>query len=752
MHGLAVYAKEGLPFAWGLSLENSADSYLCFRLALLHSVSYFFFLYQSPSSTLCTVFDSISSNIDKVLSINPSANVFVFGDFNIHHKGWLTYSGGTDRPGELCYNFSISNDLTQIVNFPTRIPDCDSHSPALLDLFLSSDASICSTMAFPPLGNSDHVAVSVFIDFPINSKQDTPFHRLDYDYSRADWDGLRDHLRDVPLEDIFKLSVSAADSGFSEWVQVGIDVYIPHRKYLVKPHSSPWLSAACAAAIVHRNHFFCLYQQNKSSESKVKFRRASNRCKRVLEAAKLAYATKTKESIPSQKFGSRDFWRIANSVLNKGKSAIPPLFNGPEVLSSASDKARLFAKNFSKNSNLDDSGISLPVFPSRTNLKLHNISITPKMVKKVITTLDSSKASGLDCIPVVVLNNCEPELSYILSKFFKNCLKESCFPDCWKVSSVVPLFKNVGERSTAKNHRPVSLLSVVSKVFEKLVNNRIVDHLEKCGLFSDFQDGFRSSLSTADLLTVVSDRIPRAFNRSGATRAVALDISKAFDRVWHARLLHKLKSYGISGQIFGLISSFLSNRRLRVILDGKSSQEYPVNASAPQGSIHGPTLFLPCINDLPDVICNIGIYADDTTLYSKWDQASDVWQQLELASELESDLRDTVDWARKWLVDFNAGKTQLVWCDRFKNTGAIDVKMDGSILEEKTSFKMLGLTFSSKLDWGSYIVSIAKTASKKMGALIRSMKFLSPEVALYLYKSTIQPCMEYCCHCLSWCS
>ena len=348
MHGLAVYVKEGLPFARDLSLENSADFYLCFRLALLHSVSYFFFLYRSPSSSLCTVFDSISSNVDEVVSINPSANVFVFGDFNIHHKDWLTYSGRTD---------------------------------------------------------------------------------------------------------------------------------------------------------------------------------------------------KTKESITSQKLGSRDFWRIANSVLNKSKSAIPPLFNGPEVLSSASDKAKLFAKNFSKNSNLDDSGISLPVFPSRTNLKLHNISITPKMVKKVIMNLDSSKASGPDCIPVLVLKNCEPELSYILAKLFNKCLKESCFPDCWKVSSVVPVFKNVGERSTAKNYRPVSLLSVVSKVFEKLVNNRIVDHLEKCGLFSDFQYGFRSSRLTADLLTVVSDRIARAFNRSGATRAVALDISKAFDRVWHAGLLHKLKSY-----------------------------------------------------------------------------------------------------------------------------------------------------------------------------------------------------------------
>ena len=160
---------------------------------------------------------------------------------------------------------------------------------------------------------------------------------------------------------------------------------------------------------------------------------------------------------------------------------------------------------------------------------------------------------------------------------------------------MVPEFKNVGERSTAKNYRPVSLLSVVSKVFEKLVNNRIVDHLEKYGLFSDFQYGCRSSRSTADLLTVVSDRIARAFNRSGATPVVALDIFKAFDRVWHAGLLHKLKSYGISGQIFGLIS-FLSNTRLRVVLDGKSSQEYPVNAGVPQACILGPTLFLMIFN------------------------------------------------------------------------------------------------------------------------------------------------------------
>ena len=184
-------------------------------------------------------------------------------------------------------------------------------------------------------------------------------------------------------------------------------------------------------------------------------------------------------------------------------------------------------------------------------------------------------------------------------------------------------------------------------------------------------------------------------------------------------------------QIFGLVSSFLSNMWVWLVLNGKLAQEHPVNAGVPQGSILGSKIFLIYINDLPDdVICNIAIYADDSTLYSKCDQISNLWQ-LELAFGLESDLRDAVDWGRTRLVDLNAGETQLVSFDQSNNTGAIDVKMDWSVLE---------LTFSSKLVWGSYIISIAKIAPKRNGALTRSMKFLSPEVALYLYKSIIHLC------------
>ena len=170
--------------------------------------------------------------------------------------------------------------------------------------------------------------------------------------------------------------------------------------------------------------------------------------------------------------------------------------------------------------------------------------------------------------------------------------------------------------------------SILGPTFSPLYINELPNGVI-CNIVIHADDATRyskcNSLSTADLLAIVSDRITRAFNRSGATRAVALDISKAFDRVWYAGLLHKLKSYGISGQIFGLISSFRSNRQLQVVLDGKHSQEYPVNARVPQSSILGPTVFLLEINDLPDdAICNIAIYVDDTTLCSMCGQASDL--------------------------------------------------------------------------------------------------------------------------------
>ena len=179
---------------------------------------------------------------------------------------------------------------------------------------------------------------------------------------------------------------------------------------------------------------------------------------------------------------------------------------------------------------------------------------------------------------------------------------------------MVPVFKNVVFKSSAaKYFYPVRLLSVGSKVSEILVNNRLHDHLGRCGLFSDFQYGFNSCHSTADLQAVVLKRIASVFNRYGATWAVVLDISKAFDRIWHAGLLQKLNSYGILGRVFSLILLFISYRWFWVVLDGKSCYEYPINVGVPQSSIIGPTLFLMYISNPRNVIYNITIYDDHTT-------------------------------------------------------------------------------------------------------------------------------------------
>ena len=721
---------------------------MCFRIALLHSTTFIYFLYRSPSTQNCLILQCISDSIDKALSENPSANIVVCGDFNVHHSEWLG-SSFTDNAGIETFNFSVSQNLTQIIDFPTRFPDNDAHSPSLLDLCMVSDATDCHTSCETPLGNSDHAVVSIFLQLKPNQSADHPSHRISYNYQLADWDSFRDLLRDAPWSDIFALPVELCAAEVSDWIQTGIDAFVPHRKYQLKSHSSPWFSPACAAAIAHRNHFFHLFRRDNSVENKRLFSASRRRCRNILRNAKNNYQQSVKTKISTQRLGSRDFWKIFNSISNKGKSAIPPLFDGLNVITSAKDKAELLARSFASNCSLPTSDHILPEFPPRCNNILDDVHITPSKVSKIISQLDVSTASGPDHIPVTVLKHCSPELSSILSKLFNKCITQSCFPSCWKCASVVPIFKNSGDRSNPLNYRPISLLSVISKVFESLINDAVVSHLESHGLFSDHQYGFRKSRSTADLLTVITERIYRALDGNGVARAVALDISKAFDKVWHSGLLHKLSAYGIRGKVFNILQSFLLDRSLKVILDGQSSSTFSINAGVPQGSILGPILFLIFINDLPDssrLLSKVGIFADDTSIYECSEEKPDLFSQTELAGTLEHDLSAILEWGTDWLVSFNANKTKLLSINRNDIVEHLPISMDQNNLPESTSFKLLGLSFSKDLSWTNYITSIAKSASMKIGSLFRASGCLTNEAILHIYKTVIRPSIEYCCH------
>jgi len=747
MHGLGIYVRDNLPIAREVELEDKQHPFICLRVALMQSTSYVYLLYRSPASQDCEVINKVSDSIDKALASHPNANIFVCGDFNVHHVDWLTHSNGVNRAGSDTYNFAVANSLTQLVDFPTRFPDREDQSPYTLDLFLTSNPGICKVSAHYPLGTSDHAVVCATISLEGKAAQESPYHRTLFSYERADWDGFRDLLRDVPWNKIFQKNVSAAASEVISWLEAGIDAFVPKRKYQVKPHSSPWFSPACSAAIAHRNHYYHAYQRDNSLENHRLFIRARNCCKSVIRQAKSDYAGRVHERIASQRVGSRDFWRIINSVQHRGKSSIPPLFNGPEVLTSSADKARLFANMFSKNSTLDDSNHPIPEFHPRTNSQLDDIQITVKTVTSIIARLDPSKATGPDGIPVILFQKCSPELSPVLTKLYRKCYLESCFPSAWKLPMVIPVFKNCGDRSDPRNYRPISLLPVISKIFETVINLSLVKHIESLGLFSDAQYGFRSGRSTADLLTVITERVNCALDNSGQARAIALDISKAFDKVWHAGLIRKLEGYGVCGRVLRIISSFLSDRKLKVVLDGQSSSLFSINAGVPQGSVLGPTLFLIFINDLPDdKLSEIAIYADDTTLYSCLGKSGDLFEAVELAGQLQRDLGDITEWGDKWLVSFNSSKTKLLSINRYHHPSLCKIEMGKSELTENDSIRLLGITLTNRLCFNSYIESIAKSAAMKVGSLLRARGYLTPETILYLYKSTIRPCMEYCCH------
>ena len=744
-HGLGVYIKDGIPCGRVTAYEDPDLPFMCFRVALVHSTSFIFTLYR-PQKDGSILFDRIAEKIDSIMVDYPYANIHVCGDFNVHHKEWLC-SNHTSEEGKQCHEFSTIYGLTQIVKGPTRVPDVKGQTANLLDLFLTTVPDKCDSTTSSPLGSSDHSVVIVKIDATCKGSNDVPFHRTVFRYSEADWDSLRLFIADAPISSFFKNKPTKIAKLLTEWIHAGMESFIPCKKYQQRPNSQPWFTPECAAAIAHRNHFFHLYHKDRFNETaEANFKAARSHCQRILRNATDTYAQSIQEKIGNQRVGSREFWRITNNVLNRGKATIPTIINGPEVISSSIDKANLFASNFASNSTLEERGHPLPEFPSRTDSLLGNITVTVKDIATRIRNLDSTKATGPDDIPVIVLKNICPEISPLLAKLFNRCLKERCFPDSWKMSSVCPVFKNAGDRCSPSQYRPISLLSVMSKLFESVINKAVISHLDRHKLLSDNQYGFRSSRSTADILTVITHRVSEALDHGRETRTVALDISKAFDRVWHKGLLHKLSSYGISGDVLGIIESFLSDRSLRVVVNGQTSEAHKINAGVPQGSLLGPTLFLLFINDLPDHIISsfVDIYADDTTMYGC--TAVDL-SDSDLAAGLSADLEQVVQWGKAWQVTFNSSKTKLLSFHHHREPVFHPVQMEGSNLVEAPCLeKLLGLKLTPDLKWNAYILAVAADTGKMVGSFYRSRKYLTPSALLYLYKSQIRPRMEYCCH------
>ena len=407
-------------------------------------------------------------------------------------------------------------------------------------------------------------------------------------------------------------------------------------------------------------------------------------------------------------------------------------------------KSNLFNNYFSEQCRPIDNNSTVPI---NTNLltqsRLSQLHFSVDDVTKVVQSLNPNKAHGHDGISIRMLQLCCPAISKPLYLLFRNSYNSCTFPNAWKKANVIPIHKK-NDKQVISNYRPISLLPICSKIFERIIFNNLYKHLSDNELFSSNQSGFRSNDSCVHQLIKITHDIYKAFdtNPSLETRGIFLDLSKAFDRVWHEGLLYKLKNVGVEGNLFDLIYSFLSNRHQRVVLNGQESNWRLIQAGVPQGSILGPLFFLIYINDLPhELKTDAKLFADDTALFSI------VQDSLQSASDLNNDLKKINDWAVKWKMEFNPDLNkpaqEIIFSRKLEKDEHPEVSYNNNPIKQMSSIKHLGLVLDEKLNFKSHIQGKISKAMTGVG-LIRKLSSLLPRSSLLtIYKSFVRPHLDY---------
>ena len=332
----------------------------------------------------------------------------------------------------------------------------------------------------------------------------------------------------------------------------------------------------------------------------------------------------------------------------------------------------------------------MPPVNKTVKTSLTDIKIDTVGVEKLLSKIKPHKACGPDELPNMVLSKCAKSLAPGISTLFQKSLDSGILPKDWTDANVTPVFKK-GDKHALENYRPVSLTSVISKTLEHIVCHHMHAHFDEHKVLTDVNHGFRSGFSCETQLTVTIDELARNTDAGFQTDVAILDFSKAFDTVPHKKLLHKLQSYGVRGNLHKWISSFLCHRKMKVVVDGESSTECDVLSGVPQGTVLGPLLFLVHINDLPDsVTSKVRLFADDCLLYRKVTSTAD-------QEEIQKDLKRLETWAETWGMKFNAKKCYIL---SISNKGRNKFyELNSYILKHVDNNPYLGLIISKDLKW-----------------------------------------------------
>jgi len=729
--GVAVCFKDGLQTQeLEVAMPHLMEA-LFFRVVLADNSGLLLCVMYRPPRQGRAPLDFLTEELDTLLQRHKCSHVMIVGDLNFHMER------------DAYNNLLAVQGLVNHVTFPTH------ERGGLLDPVVTDlpEVSIrCEQLG--PVGSSDHFAVLSQVE--LQTAREDAIPRTIWLWDRADWPSMKQDMETTDWEALLVGDADAKARALTTRLLALQQQHVPSRVYLSRPGDPAWFGFRCRASAEDKHAAWERYKRHPSRRNKTLHREACKRMTSTCRWARNQLKEDRRRKLGGPGVGNKTWWSLVKEQQGAcHREALPPLTRPDgSTATSSTDKATLLAKFFANKMKVDDPARPAPQLAQETDRTVTAVLVTAEQVERLLGAVDGSKATGPDDVSPRLLKHCARELSTPLATVFTSCLSENKWPSLWKEARVVPVHKK-NSRSEPSNYRPISLLSVVGKVLEQIVTAVICQHLSENHLLSDRQFGFRPARSTADLLLLLSKDWQDALEEGLDTLVVALDIAGAFDRVWHAGLVEKLRAKGVQGDLLMLLEDYLQDRTLQVVVNGQSSRPSPVRASVPQGSVLGPVLWNIYIDDLLRQLSSVAAYADDCTLsrsYCRLDSRRAV-------TELNRQLRLVEQWGELWQVNFAPEKTQAMVISRSPGAShAVSGQLcfGGKSLPLQDYIKILGVAVDRSLRFDHHIAGVARQTSLRVSALRRMADTLDPRGILTLYKAQIRPCAEY--GALSWMS
>ena len=666
----------------------------------------------------------LTDNLDAIMEAHNCQNVLIVGDLNQH----LVQRAFDDM--------MAVHGLSNYVDFPTHKRG-GSLDPVVTDL---PDSEV-TCRPLDRVGSSDHYAVLTNVN--LNAATDEGTERKTWIWGHADWETIKRKIREADWDSIFNGDANEDTEAFTSYVLGLQHDHTPHRTYTTKPGDPPWFGYRCRLAADTKHRAWVRFKRHPTTRNRNLHKQACRDMKRTSKWAIETWKRDLRAKLSGNSIGSKEWWTLVKEQQGHVSHTRIPVLNKTDgtLARSSREKAEVFAEQFSNKMTVPDPNRATPNLDPQCTDQLDNIEISEEEIKRLLKAVNTKKSTGPDEISPHLLKKCASELAKPLMRIFRTCIHTNTWPTLWKAARVTPVHKK-DQKCNPKNYRPVSLLSVISKIFEKIIAKQLTEHLDQQHLLSNRQFGFRKNRSTADLLTLLSKEWNDTLDAGRNTLAVALDIAGAFDCVWHQGLLVKLAALGVSGKLLDLFSSYLTGRTIQVVVDGKSSSHHGVGASVPQGSVLGPILWNIFFNDLLQALPCTSAYADDCTLSYSYDK-SDVEG---MVTRVNGILECIATWGKLWQVKFAAEKTQCMVISRLPNDTQLirgRLSFNGGILDITDRLNVLGVEFDNKLCFSRHVENLARKASAKISVL-RRMKYLLDKRGLcMLYKAQVRSQLEY---------